>query len=96
MNSIISFMKDAEYRNLLITTVIMIVIGTFVYHKLESWSWVDSFYFSVVALTTVGFGDLTPQTDLGKLFTVIYLITGVGLILTFIDIVYKHYLNRKV
>lgn len=96
MNSIISFVKDAEYRNLLVTTVFMIVVGTFVYHKLENWSWVDSFYFSVVALTTVGFGDLTPQTDLGKLFTVIYLITGVGLILTFIDIVYKHYLNRKV
>lgn len=55
-------------------------LGTVVYHILEDWSWVDSFYFSVVALTTVGFGDLSPTTDASKLFTVFYLLIGVSLI----------------
>ena len=64
MNSIISFVKDAEYRNLLVTTVFTTVVGIFVYHKLENWAWVDSFYFSVVALTTVELGDLTPHKQI--------------------------------
>jgi len=95
LGSIISFLKDKDYRNLLFATLSMICIGSVAYHSLEKWSWVDSFYFSVVALTTVGFGDMAPKTDLGKIFTIFYLVLGVGLILTFIDTVYKHYLNRK-
>jgi len=54
--------------------------GTVVYHYVEDWSWVDSFYFSSVALTTVGFGDLTPSTDASKLFTVLYIFSGISLI----------------
>jgi len=73
----------------------MISIGSMVYHYVEKWPWIDSIYFSVVALTTVGFGDMAPITAYGKVFTIFYLITGVGLILTFIDTVYKHYSNRK-
>ena len=42
--------------------ILVLATGTVVYHFVEDWSWVDSFYFSSVALTTVGFGDLTPTT----------------------------------
>ena len=55
-------------------------VGTVVYHILEDWGWVDSFYFSAVALTTVGFGDLSPSTDVSKLFTVFYIFSGISLI----------------
>jgi len=58
----------------------ILAIGTVVYHFVENWSWVDSFYFSSVALTTVGFGDLTPSTDVSKLFTVIYIFSGITII----------------
>jgi hypothetical protein len=48
---------------------------------------VDAFYFSVTALTTVGLGDLAPKTAIGKLFTVVYIFAGIGIILGFIDTV---------
>ena len=60
--------------------VLVLATGTVVYHYVEDWSWVDSFYFSSVALTTVGFGDLTPTTDASKLFTVFYIFSGISLI----------------
>jgi hypothetical protein len=44
---------------------------------------VDAFYFSVTTLTTVGQGDLTPKTTIGKLFTVVYIFAGLGIILGF-------------
>jgi len=40
----------------------------------------DALYFSVVTMTTVGFGDLTPTSDTGKLLTVLMILTGVALI----------------
>ena len=57
--------------------------ATVFYRLVEGWRWVDAFYFSVVTIATVGFGDLSPQTDVGKLFTVFYILTGIGLFVSF-------------
>lgn len=40
----------------------------------------DAFYFSVVTMTTVGFGDVTPVSQLGRLLTVLMIFTGIALI----------------
>lgn len=78
------------FKLLAMSAVLLIAAGTVVYHILEGWSWVDSLYFSVVAVTTVGFGDLTPTTDASKLFTVGYLVFGVALITTYLNVRFKH------
>lgn len=90
-----SFLKDKEYRDLLITSVAILLIGTVAYHYLENWSWLDAFYFSFITLTTIGFGDFAPKTDEGKIFTIIYITIGVGIILAFINTLYHHYDSRK-
>lgn len=76
--------KDAEFRGMFWSVLLVVGFGTVFYHEYEKWSWVDSFYFTVVTLTTVGYGDLSPTLPLTKLFTVVYLIVGVGLISSFI------------
>ncbi|AFZ28816.1 Ion transport 2 domain protein [Gloeocapsa sp. PCC 7428] len=43
-------------------------------------TFLDAFYFSVVTMTTVGFGDVTPISQLGRLLTVLMILTGVALI----------------
>lgn len=91
INTILSFIRDKEYRNLLVITSIIIGLGTVFYHYVEGWSWIDAAYFSVITLTTIGYGDFSPVTDLGKLFTIGYIIVGVGVILGFINAVYHHY-----
>ena len=50
---------------------------------LEGWSTVDARYRSIVALATVGFGDLVPTTDAAKLFTVAYILFGIGILAAF-------------
>jgi voltage-gated potassium channel len=73
------------YRYLLGLAVFTIALGTVVYHFVEHLSWLNSYYFSVITLATVGYGDITPKTDAGKLFTTFYVFVGVGIITTFIS-----------
>lgn len=61
------------------TLCILLILGTVFYSFQEGWSYIDAFYFSVVTLTTVGYGDLHPTTTASKLFTVVYIFIGVGL-----------------
>lgn len=93
--TIYSFFQDEEYRQLLLTTLAILSLGTMVYRYLEGWSWIDALYFSVITLTTVGYGDFSPATDAGKLFTIFYILIGIGIILSFIDTVHNHYKDLK-
>lgn len=52
-------------------------LGSVVYDEIEGWPLIDSSYFLTVTITTVGYGDLTPTTDVGKMFTVVYALVGV-------------------
>src|SRR5210317_869287 len=89
--TITSFFRDKEYRDLLITTVVTIAFGAAIYHYLEGWEWIDCFYFCIITLTTIGYGDFSPQSTGGKLFTIFYILLGIGIILSFINAVYHHY-----
>jgi len=73
-------LRQHTYKVALAAAVSIITTATIVYRLAEDWSWVDSFYFSAIAVTTVGFGDLSPTTDFTKLFTVAYVFVGISLI----------------
>jgi len=89
--TLLSFWRDPAYRSLLFATNFFLALGTVAYRYIEGWSWLDSLYFSVITLTTIGYGDFSPQTDLGKLFTMAYIIIGVALILGFVNTLFLHY-----
>jgi voltage-gated potassium channel len=57
-----------------------------VYHFVEHLSWLNAYYFSVITLATVGYGDITPHTAAGKIFTTFYVLLGVGIITTLISL----------
>jgi hypothetical protein len=84
-----------NFQLLALASLIMLVNGTWIYRSLEDWSWVDSFYFSAVSLTTVGYGDITPATDKGKLFTVLYLFVGIGIIASTINNLIKNQAAKR-
>ena len=72
-----------------------LVLGTIFYSLVEGWGWIDALYFSVTTLTTVGLGDLTPVTTAGKLFTVMYILTGVGLLVSFLAFIADRAADRR-
>ncbi|TAK89721.1 two pore domain potassium channel family protein [Patescibacteria group bacterium] len=82
------------YRLILLGAVSTIAIGTVFYHYIERFSWLNAYYFSVITLTTVGYGDLVTKTDIGKLFTTFYILVGVGIVTTFITVTVKRRQQR--
>ena len=86
---------EHDYYILLSLTITVVSVGTVVFHLLEKWSWIDSFYFTVITLATVGYGDLTPTTPVGKIVAVIFVISGVGIFLAFLDKVVERRVERR-
>jgi voltage-gated potassium channel len=58
-----------------------IIFGTLGFHFIEGLSIIDSLYHTTQTVTTVGYGDIPPRTTSGKIFTVIFMLTGVGVVL---------------
>lgn len=67
------------FTETLLLLFFVLAAGTTFYAQVEGWSIVDSLYFSVMTITTVGYGDLHPTTSASKLFTVVYVFIGIGL-----------------
>jgi len=88
--------RDHKSRALLIWVAILLIVGTTVYSATEGWNAVDAFYFSVITLTTVGFGDFSPTTTVGKLFTVVYIFWGLGIVVAFANVLTKKHAERIV
>lgn len=82
--------KDPEFKGLFGFTVLLLLAGMLFYNQIEGWSLLDSLYFSATALTTVGLGDFHPVTALGKIFTIIYIFLGIGVILAFVNALAHH------
>lgn len=80
-------LRDPRTRGLVYATLLVIVGGAVFYRAVEGWRWLDAFYFTVTTLTTVGYGDLVPQTDAAKVFTIFYILVGLGILGSFVALV---------
>ena len=87
--------RDPDFRTLVTLVFFTLLAGTIFYSLQEGWSLVDAFYFSVTTLTTVGLGDLAPTTTIGKLFTVVYIFSGLGLIAGFLQTIAMETVSRQ-
>ena len=74
---------------------VVLLGGALFYHFTEGLSWVDAFYFCVITLTTIGYGDITPHTDAGKIFTIFYVFIGIAIIATFAQLLLKNNIARR-
>jgi len=73
----------------------ILLIGSIAYHELEGWNYLDSLYFTTATVTTIGYGDLYPTTDMSKIFTIVFAFAGIGIALFTLTSVGQHYFERK-
>ena len=54
------------------------IIGTIGYVIIDDYSWFDAFYMTVITIATVGYGEVAPLSQSGKLFTAFLIVTSFG------------------
>jgi voltage-gated potassium channel Kch len=71
-----------EIRGLLVITLVTIFAGTWFYYQFEPTitTWGDAYFFTVITLTTIGYGDFSPTIPLTKFFTTVYVFVGLGIV----------------
>ena len=91
--------EHKQYHRRLTYVIILIVIILFgsatFYHYVERWRYLDALYFSAATMTTVGYGDITPRTDAGKIFTIFFVFAGVGIALYGLSLIAAHFVEVR-
>ena len=72
-------LREPEVQGVFALALALVLVATVFYWLVERWSLLDAAYFSVVTIATVGYGDLTPETAIGKIFTIVYIFAGIGI-----------------
>ena len=73
-----NMIKGSVVDILIIALIIIIAMG--IMRSLEGWDFSDSFYFTVVTISTVGYGDFKPTNDRSRTFIIFYTIFGTALL----------------
>lgn len=64
-----------------LAVIVAIAVGTLGFYLIEGWPLLSSLYVATQTVTTVGYGDVAPQTSLGRAFATIFMLVGVGVVL---------------
>ena len=78
-------------RDILLLTF-TIAAGAIAIGVTEGWSFVQSVYFAVTTMTTVGYGDVSPETDAGKILTMLYMPFSLYFMSVFLNLVANFYI----
>ena len=71
--AVAAVLRDPETKALPVVAGVLVLTGTTFYWQTEDWTFIQALYFSVVTLTTVGYGDFTPTSAGTQIFTIIYI-----------------------
>ena len=84
---------------------VMIFVYTVAFHLLmlregQEYTWITGFYWTLTVMSTLGFGDITFHTDIGRLFSILVLLSGMTFMLillpfTFIEFFYEPWMNAQ-
>ena len=87
--------SDVRVLSVLGFTFVIILGASVVYRYVEGWGWLNSIYFSVMTISTVGYGDFSPETVAGKIFTIAYVIAGLGVFVAMATAVAEAILRQR-
>jgi voltage-gated potassium channel len=82
-------------RIYLLVFTVLLTVGVIGFMFIEKMSLTNAIYFSIVTMATVGYGDIHPQTDIGKILALIIIFGGVGTFLGVVAIITDLFVNRR-
>lgn len=82
-------MQNANKKRLFVALLVLLVvyiISVLFYRYQEGWNYLDCAYFVTMTITTIGYGDLVPRTDISKIYTIVLAFSGISIAFYIISI----------
>ena len=89
------FLNTNGLKYVLCLVIVSIVISALAMTKIEKMPFVDALWWAFVTATTVGYGDLSPTTGLGRIVASILMLVGIGLIGSLTSSITSFFLDTK-
>lgn len=93
MTKIRKFLNTNGFKYVLILSGVFILTGTFGMMYFEQMNFSDALWWSFVTATTVGYGDLSPSTNAGRIIASLLMLVGIGLIGSLTSSITSFFLN---
>jgi len=84
------------------TSIIVIVFGAIIIFNVESGhpdaqinSWIDAAWWTVATVTTVGYGDVVPVTDTGRIIAIFYMLFGITMLGISLSVLSTRFYKKK-
>ena len=79
-NKIKRFLKTNGFQYMLLLSLVMVIISVILVSFFESMTLQNGIWWAFVTITTVGYGDIAPNTVVGRIVACVLMITGIGLL----------------
>ena len=86
--------RIASFNILFLLPVLVILIGSIGFMLLENLSFIDAVYFTIVTISTVGYGDVHPTSTGSKIFGITIIVFGIGTFLTIVSNITQMLIQR--
>ncbi|MBT8266689.1 MAG: potassium channel protein [Bacteroidia bacterium] len=79
----------------IILLILLLFIGIVGFKLMTNYSWIDSFYMTVITITTVGFGEVRPLDEESKVFTIFLILTSVIIVGYALKVITEYILSKN-
>lgn len=90
-----SFLTTNKFNYMLLASLFIVLGGSIAIYFVEGMSFSDSIWWSFVTITTVGYGDISPSTSIGRIIACILMLFGIGLIGSLTSTITSFFFNKQ-
>ena len=94
MNPIIKLFRSKIYTAFVLL-LLLLMVGIFGFRFFSDYSWIDALYMTVITITTVGYGEVSPLDDFSKIFTIFLILTSIVTVGYALSIITEYILSKN-
>lgn len=86
---------DSNLKLAIVLIIMVFITGVVGFHFLYDYSWIDALYMTIITVSTVGYGEVQPMGAYGKIFTSVFIISGLFIFGFGLSTITEHILNKN-